>query len=307
MKLLFWLFVAIDLVALVIGGLLGLAAAGSSRTNPVAALVIPVFLPGLILAAAIGLFLFAQSPVARTVALFIAALPTLVVVGGHANALRILNAYRDESGEVTQFRTASLRAVEGAVTRGDAAAVAAAARGVDLDTPSLSGATMLVFALREFQRSKGNIEVVRALLAAGADPNATGAEPPLQVAIAASRTAGLELVQLLLDAGADPNQRAEFGDPAFFMAGGAGIDVAVLELLLARGADVKLLDTNGKSAVVLAATTRNWRVLALLMQRGAPWRDQHGPSGLPFRTYVENELRDEKAEGVAEVLALLSG
>lgn len=305
MKLLFWSFVALDVAALVVGGLLGLAAAGPSRTNPVTALLIPFVVPGVLLAGAIGLFVYAQSAGARLVALGIAALPALVVVGGHLLALGRLSGYRDESGELRQFKTAALRAVEDAVTRGDAAAVAAAAQGTDLNTPSLSGATVLVFALRELQQSRGDIDVVRALLAAGADPNARGAEPPLQIAIAASRTAGLEVVRLLLDAGADPNARGEFGDPAYFMAGGAGVDVGVMQLLLDRGADVKLLDSNGKGAAVLAATTRNWRVLALLMQRGAPWRDQLGPGGLPLPAYIENDTRDRKDDGIAEVLALL--
>ena len=97
---------------------------------------------------------------------------------------------------------------------------------------------------------------VKALLEAGADPDATGVERPLQIAIAATRTAGLEPMRLLLDAGADPNARSEFGDPVHFIAGGAGIDVEVARMLTAHGADWTVTDANGRGAVVLPATTR---------------------------------------------------
>lgn len=310
MKILFWLFVAIDLLAIGVFGLLGLAAAGSSRTNPLLALLIPFFIPGAILAGAIWLFLSSQAVAARALALLIAALPFLLVVGSQAVTFWELLSYRDGGGNIRQFRSDSLREIEAAIERNDAAAVAAAARGADLNTPGLSGATVLVLALRHLREAPGKLDVVRALLAAGADPNATGVEPPLQIAIGESRASGKEPVQLLLDAGANPNARGEGGEPVFFIAGGAGIDPAVMELLLARGADLKLLDEKGRSAVVLPAMTNNWRVLELLLRRGAPWKDQPGAVGVPFLEYVEREAQESprrgaSTDGLAEVLALL--
>ncbi len=150
--------------------------------------------------------------------------------------------------------------------------------------------------------------MIRALLAAGADPNISKTELPLQAAIGESRTSGAETVRLLLDAGANPNARGEWGNPAFFTAGGASLEV--MELLLAHGADVQLRDKQGRSAVVLAATTRNWRVLELLLRRGAPWRDQQAVQGVPFLDYLEREARDAQSsswnsDGLGEVMALL--
>jgi ankyrin repeat protein len=55
-----------------------------------------------------------------------------------------------------------------------------------------------------------NIAIVRALLAAGADPNfraATGSAPIVYAATSGSKRAA-EMAQLLIDAGADPNPRA---------------------------------------------------------------------------------------------------
>jgi hypothetical protein len=310
MKFLFWSFVAVDVGALVLFGLLALAAAGPSRTNPIAALVVPFLVPAAILVGAIVLFVNAESALLRTVAVVIAAAPVLITVGTQLHVLAKLSDYRDESGELRQFRSQELRDLEAAVTRGDAAAVAAAASGVDLDTPGLSGATVLVLALRRLQQAPERIDVVRALIAAGADPNVAHAELPLQPAIAATRGCGIEPVQLLLDAGAHPNAIGESGDPAFFTAGGAGVDVAVMRLLVERGADVQLLGSNGRSAVVLAAQTRNWPVLELLVQLGAPWRDQFGRVGVPFLEHMESEERrdpqgEEDRAALARVMELL--
>ncbi|MBN8249647.1 MAG: hypothetical protein J0L84_19685, partial [Verrucomicrobia bacterium] len=282
LKLLFWMFVAVDVVAVVVFGLLGLAAAGPSRTNPLAALVIPFFIPAALLALAVLLFLKSPGTAGRVAAVVIAALPVLLVLGSKAAIFWELRPFRDASGSLRQFRSQGLREVEDAITRGDAAAVTAAARGVDLNTPGLSGATVLVQALRQLQRDPGQLAVVKALLAAGADPNGGKVEPPLQPAIGASRSCGLEPVRLLLEAGADPNARTEEGQPVFFIAGGADIGVEVLELLLARGADLNFTDSQGRSALVVPLMTRNWRVLKLLLQRGVPWRDQKGLGGVPL-------------------------
>ncbi|MBL9166154.1 MAG: hypothetical protein JNN07_00265 [Verrucomicrobiales bacterium] len=310
-KVLFWLLVAIDAIVLVIFGLLGLAAAGPSRTNPIAALMIPFFIPGAILLGAVWLFLSVQAPGARVLALLIAASPLLFVVGSQVAGRWQLKGFRDASGNIRQFRSESLRAIETAILANDAGAVATAARGAaELNTPGLSGATALVLAFRQLRKSPGELDVIRALIAAGADPNVSKVELPLQVAIGESRASGPEPVRLLLEAGAKPNQRSEGGGPVFFFAGGAGIDVGILELLLKHGADVRLKDAQGRSAVVTAAIVGNWPVLELLLQRGAPWQDQKGTGGLPFLNFIEVEAnkvppQTASTNGLARVMALL--
>jgi hypothetical protein len=68
--------------------------------------------------------------------------------------------------------------------------------------------------------------------------------------------------------------------------------------------------SNGRSVVVLAAQTRNWPVLELLLQLGAPWRDQLGRVGVPFLDHMESEARrepqgEEDRAALARVMELL--
>ncbi len=300
MKILFWLLVAIDALALVVFGLLGLAAAGPSRTNPVAALIIPFFLPGAILAVAIALFLAGSTAWTRGVALLIAALPLLVVGIGKARVVWELQGYRDRTGTIREYRSDKLQTIEEAIRRNDPPAIrAAGASRSELNTRGISGATPLVLAVRQLRQSPDRIELVRALLDGGADPNLIGPELPLQTAIGESRTAGVEPVRLLLDAGANPNARTAEGSPVFFIGGGANIQMEVMELLLAHGADVRLKDSQGRSVVVLPAIVGNWRVLSLVLQKGAPWRDQQGIVGVPLLEYLEGEARKSDPGKVA--------
>ncbi len=189
--------------------------------------------------------------------------------------------------------------------RNDAAAVALAAKSAELDTPGLSGATVLVLALRELYQHPDRIEVVRALVQAGADPNAGEDELPLQVAIGVSREAGPEPVMLLLAAGADPNRRTNEGQPAYFIAGGAAIDVGIMTALLDRGADPRVVGRDGTTALSLPLRTRNWAVVHLLLQRGAPWRETKASDGQSFRSLVEAAARDVDTVGLAEVIRFL--
>lgn len=57
LRIVFWLVVAFDIAVLLLFGALGLAAARPSHTNPLAALIVPLVLPGLVLAGAVLLFL----------------------------------------------------------------------------------------------------------------------------------------------------------------------------------------------------------------------------------------------------------
>lgn len=306
LKILFWLFVAIDVAALVLFGLLGLAAAKPSHTNPLVALIVPFVLPALVLTGSVWLFLRAQSTGGRVVALAIAALPFIFVVVSQGVVQLMMRGYQDEGGNFWQFRSGPLREIEAAIQRNDVAALTAAARGADVNKPGISGATALVLGFRQLEKTpEHGLDVVRALLKAGADPNAGKDELPLQPAIGLSRRFGPELVKLLLDAGANPNKRSEFGDPVFFIAGGADIDVEVMKLLLDRGADIKATNRDGHSAVHVPLLTRNWKVMLLLLQRGASWRNVRTPNDLPFRAYVENEARLGTGNGLAEVIEFL--
>ncbi len=98
----------------------------------------------------------------------------------------------------------------------------------------------------------GGAETVRALLEAGADPDAD-AENPLRVRPLHSAVASRdrEAVRALLEAGADPNVVQQGGFTPLHSAAHAG-DAAMVRMLLEHGADPAAATDDGKDARALA-------------------------------------------------------
>jgi ankyrin repeat protein len=98
----------------------------------------------------------------------------------------------------------------------------------------------------------GQPAAVAALIAAGADVHAA-AKNPLKVAALHAAVAGgkLEIVKAVLEAGADPNAQQQAGFRAMHEAA-TRANRALAELLLAHGADPSLPNDEGKSAIALA-------------------------------------------------------
>ena len=98
----------------------------------------------------------------------------------------------------------------------------------------------------------GQAGAVKALIAAGADVNAA-AKNALKVQGLHAAVAGrnLEIVQAVLDAGADPNAQQQAGFRPIHEAG-TNANRALAELLLKHGADPTLTSDDGKSAIDLA-------------------------------------------------------
>lgn len=142
----------------------------------------------------------------------------------------------------------------------------------------------------------GTIEIMRVLIAAGADPNAGNDRKatPLHWAVAdagklkfliskgaqvdaktvegrttlylaAMQPTGAPIVKLLLEAGADPNGRTLTGLTPLFPAVTASLESA--QLLLAKGADPNAKSATGSTAL-MAAAPRSPRSVALLVAKG---------------------------------------
>ena len=134
--------------------------------------------------------------------------------------------------------------------------------GADLDARDSSGATALTLAA-----SNGQAEVVSVLLRAGADPaapNYTGWSP----LHAAALNGFPDVVTLLLDAGADVDDRDDRGMTALVAAAQVGHDRTVT-LLLGRGADVDAATTSGWTALHWAAVNDHGLTVELLLAQHA--------------------------------------
>jgi hypothetical protein len=266
--------------------------------------VLLLIVPGLLILTAATLFTFAKAPWLRAIAFLAAAAPLLLVVGGSAYANYQLRQYQKPDGTFTRFRSEGMKEVEEAIKRNDAAAVGAAARSANLKEQAIDGNSVLVVAIRELEKQPGPPDVVRALVAAGADVN-RGDTLPLTTAIYASSKAGPEVVKVLLDAGADPNAVDQFGMPAYFAATGVNVDAAVLKMLLDRGANLSLKTRDGRNVLTAAGNTRNWPAALLLLERGA----DPAPAGPAphFRETVEQSKRVFGGQpGLEELLRYLA-
>lgn len=86
--------------------------------------------------------------------------------------------------------------------------------------------------------------------------------------MAAARAAQPELVRQLLAAGADINARNHMGGTVLMFAAASGHS-GIVELLLDRGADVNRQSVNGWSAIMMAAVKNHLDIVKQLRQRGA--------------------------------------
>jgi ankyrin repeat protein len=155
-----------------------------------------------------------------------------------------------------------------------AAAEALIAAGVDVDVRAKDGSTALIVAA-----GKGQAHMVRALLAAGANPKAKTKKEggALHAALCCAslgndpkdaKTSGggsLEAVRLLLAQGADPNEANGEGSTAAIQAAGLP---AYLRLLIDAGADVNRADKKGEDAIFWAIVHSATESVRMLLEAG---------------------------------------
>lgn len=269
-KILFWIIVTLDVAALGLMFILGLEFAEPSHTSPINFIGF-MLIPAGVLAAAVALFVYAASPLWRGGAFLLAATPMIIVAVGFITSKSTMYRYTDAEGKINEFAEGPERVLEKAIKSGDIGAVKLALPKAKINAKGVSQTTPLTLALNQLRDTKTGVEILRAVLDAGANPNVGGGTSilPLEAAISLTRTHGTEPMLMLLKVGAKPNQKSNLGEPAFFTAAGASIAVAVVQALIDHGADVKLLNAQGYSAVYTAINTQNWPVALYLLENGA--------------------------------------
>jgi len=140
------------------------------------------------------------------------------------------------------------------------------ANAVTVNEVSLEGATALVLAAEV-----NNLEAVKALLAAGADPFITtehgtsalilaagGGTNVQQIRSPEERAVAIETVKLLVGLGADVNASGQFGWTPLHAAAYQGLD-EVVEFLVSKGAKIDDMDAFGQTAlsISMAILTRD--------------------------------------------------
>lgn len=143
------------------------------------------------------------------------------------------------------------------------------AAGANPEARTGTGDTMLGKAVG--MRAEGTLDVIRQLLAAGADVDPPGGNGPLLPAVKGD----VELVRLLIGAGADPCRTCEYGyvpgtrKPTPLHSAAADGSPEVLGLLLSTARDVDVLSADGVAPLHCAAAGDDPVRVRLLLEAGA--------------------------------------
>lgn len=112
-----------------------------------------------------------------------------------------------------------------------------------------------------------NIEILRALLASGASLNLRAGPMLMTPLMAAVHPGGLDKVRLILERGADPNRANELGMTALSMAS-TGMP-RIVAIMIAHGANVNSKDKYGVTPLMEAARCGKTAIVRLLLEAGA--------------------------------------
>lgn len=160
-------------------------------------------------------------------------------------------------------------------------------QGALVNAPDMWGTTPLVIAARE-----GQVEAVRALLKAGAEPDGrNGGMTPLA---AAALRGHASVVRVLLRAGAQPDAVGLNGQSPLISALQMG-HTDTVRLLLQAGANTRVTDRAGDNPLVMAINQGRADLLALLLQHGAN-PNQLDASGLSPLYWARQNQREDLAQ-----------
>jgi ankyrin repeat protein len=116
-----------------------------------------------------------------------------------------------------------------------------------------------------------DVAKVRLLLDAGAEANSKSKQEQTALLVAAANPGSIDVVRLLVAKGADPKERGPFGRTALILAADAN-DIAMVRFFLDKGLDVNATnrtDKLGHTALMAASGQANVAIVRLLLERGA--------------------------------------
>jgi hypothetical protein len=207
LKLLFWLFVALDAAAIGLVFVLGLAAAGPSRTQPMAVTLMLLVAPGAMLGAAIWLHQRTSSPWLRLLAFALVSAPAAFLV-----VSRIAAEFAARSNPDGMWGTKLTRALRELEKDPGQLATVRTLLAEGADPNEVSDEMPLVLAIYAVQHV--GLEPLQLLLDHGADPDRQSqfGRPCWFAATAGSVDPGV--LTMLLDRGADATVRGPDGKSA---------------------------------------------------------------------------------------------
>jgi hypothetical protein len=181
----------------------------------------------------------------------------------------------------------------------------------DLNQPHGRGLSLWQFAVLQANETDDSIDLLRALIAAGADPKRDASPDTLLCGIAR----GPRLTQFLLEAGASPNVLDQEHRPVWWRTmelGEGDTSIELLSMMLDHGADLSLRGPDGRSALGQAIAARHWYDACLLIEKGADWKQEklHGgsiPELLEWEIIRRDEYPIPVPKKMRKVLADLKG
>lgn len=142
------------------------------------------------------------------------------------------------------------------------------AHGAGVNTRDDHRTTPLMYAA-----AVGSIEMMRQLIAAGADVNAKNAFDATALMWCTNQ---VEKVKLLTDKGADVNARSKRGRTPLLIAASHDANIAVVRLLLSKGADMaKAIDKANNTPLVASAYANDTESVKLFLEKGADVKAQN--------------------------------
>jgi hypothetical protein len=307
----FWTLFTIESLAfvLLLVFLFGRGTKGWGPEGPVGAIVL--LIPPVILIAVAAVAAMTKSDGVKLACTIFLAMPLVqAALGPLYTAYTNHQTERSLAGD-DNFHRPAQRELAHAIRAHDAASVQRLIPGAGDLNRQYEGETLLRFAIANADSSEASLQVVKALLDHGANPNvaAYSSNWPLTLAI----LKGPALTRLLIDAGADPDQLDEAGRPLWWdaLTSIVAIHEGSIDVLLKHGVDLTKRD-NESGPVGYAAYHKNWRAVWKLIERGAEWKseERYGStmsymlaSDLQYRRGDHSEIPEEMLK-VADILGV---